>query len=339
MDEQEGSIGWRRPLAGVVLVTLACIVGVTLLGTQASRILSTVGASVYKPGAGSVEGGAGAPVQDGRPGTVSGDAGGNAAAEGGGGDPVSAGMLDADRPDLLIIKTGEISIQAVDIGPVIEKVTQGLVGLGGYASGSTRSGKGDGATASVTFRVPANRWEQALAIARGAGDEVLDEHTETADVTGHVVDLRARIRNLQATESAIEAIMARAGTIGDVLDVQARLSEVRGQIEQLSAKAADLEERAAYSTLTVRVGVRPAPVIAPQKAQFDPSREAEAATARLVAILQRVATLGIWVGIVWLPVLVALAIVAGIGFLVARRARRALGGGPGGAAPVPEGGA
>jgi hypothetical protein len=334
-DWQDGSIGWRRPLAAIGLVTAFCVVAVVLMGTQVSRILSTVGASVGPHDNGVVQEGGDSGAAD--PGSNPGDAG----AEGGGGnaDQVSAAVLDAARPDLLIIKTGEITIQAESIGPAVEKVTAQIVALGGYASGSARSGKGEEASASITFRVPASQWEAALAAARGAGDDVLDEQTETSDVTGDVVDLKARIRNLQATETAIEAIMARAGTIKDVLEVESRLSDVRGQIEQLSAKAADLQERAAYSTLVVRVTPRPAPVIARQEARFDPGREAEGATAHLVGILQHVATVGIWVGIVWLPILIALAIVGGIGFVVARRARRIVDRDGGGAAPLPEGGA
>jgi len=342
-DWQDGSIGWRRPLAAIVVIAVGCIVGIALLGSQVSSVLSTVGSSVGPPGVGTVD-------EGGDPGSVSadqgpdaGDPGANAAGAGagggGGGDQASARMLDGARPDLLIIKTGEITIQAESIGPAVEQVTAQIVGLGGYASGSTRSGRGDEASASVTFRVPANQWESALAAARGAGEDVLDEQTETLDVTGDVVDLKARIRNLQTTEAAIDAIMSRAGTIDDVLEVESRLSEVRGQIEQLSAKAADLEARAAYSTLTVRVTPRPAPVIAQQAATFDPGREAEGATAQLVGILQHVATVGIWAAIVWLPILVALAILAGIGFVIARWARRSFGGDRAGPAAMPEGGA
>ena len=47
--------------------------------------------------------------------------------------------------------------------------------------------------------------------------------------------------------------------------------------------------------------------------------EVDQASASLVDVLQAVATAGIWFGIVWLPVLFALAIVLGIVLLVLRR--------------------
>jgi uncharacterized protein DUF4349 len=339
-DGDEGSIGWRRPLAVLAVVTMLCAVGIAVVGTQAGMILSTVGSSVG-PGSGIVTPGGGQDSSADQ-GAAGGSGGGGGHAPGVGSDgSVSPNMLDASRPDLLVIKSGDISIQAASIGTAVQKVTDAITALGGYVSASSRSGTAADASASVTFRVPAARWEAALTAARGAGDALIDEQTRTDDVTGDVVDLEARIRNLQATETAVEAIMAKAGTIDDVLTVESQLSDVRGDIEQLTAKAADLRGRAAYSTLIVHVGVKPTPVARNPKPAFDPAQEADAATSRLVRILQRVATVGIWVAIVWLPIVGALALVGGIGFLVARRFRRAFGGGvagPGDAGSLLEGG-
>ena len=71
-------------------------------------------------------------------------------------------------------------------------------------------------------------------------------------MTGQVIDLEARIRNLQASEVALQGIAERATKIADVLEVQAQLTDVRGQIEELTAQLKDLNDRAGYATLTAR---------------------------------------------------------------------------------------
>jgi uncharacterized protein DUF4349 len=197
-----------------------------------------------------------------------------------------------------------------------------MTALGGYASGTSRSGTDGEASASATFRIPVAAWDDALIAVRGIGGRVLDEHSETEDVTGTVVDLEARVRNLRATEAALQAIMARAGEIKDVLAVQGELSEVRGQIEAAQSEASHLRDQAALSTLTVTLGLTPPPVVARQQAQFDPGTEVEAATAKLVSLGQRGVKVGIWFAIVWLPVLAGLAIALVIAYLVARWVRR-----------------
>lgn len=245
-------------------------------------------------------------------------------ADGDGEEASNGGSTDRyalDRPDLLIIKTGSIVIQVAGIDAALSAATDAIASLGGYASASERSGDDDDAYASVTYRVPAERWEQALAAIRAIGDKVLDERSATDDVTGQVVDLGARIKNLQATEAAFQQIMTRATAIKDVLAVQAELTQVRGEIEQLTAQKNRLEEQAALSTLMVTFSLKSDPVVTSTK-EFDPGTEVNEATASLVRILQAVAAAGIWFGIVWLPILLVIGVVVLLAYAIVRRIRR-----------------
>lgn len=342
MGSDEGStIGFGRIAAVIGAVLLLGFVGVGILGTQVSGILSTVGSSVNSGGSGGgeVEPGGGDTSGDGSGGSGGEPAdgsGGNGAAGGsdGGGGPQLA-VYTLDRPELLIIKTGTIAIQVGSIDAAVASATNVIDGLGGYASASDRDGAGDDAHASITYRVPVDRWEDALTAMRGLGERVLTERSGTEDVTGQVLDLGARITNLSVTERALQSIMDRAEVIKDVLTVQAELTKVRGEIEQLATQKAHLQEQAAMSTLTVTLALRPNPVLVSQE-QFNPGVEVEEATASLVGVLQALATAGIWFAIAWLPILLGLSFIGGIGLLVGRRLYRAVGGNGGtpvGAAP------
>jgi hypothetical protein len=117
--------------------------------------------------------------------------------------------------------------------------------------------------------------------------------------------------------------MDRATTIDEILNVQTELTRIRGEIEQASSTKGHLEEQATFSTLTVLFGLVPAPEATPEVAiaepAFDPGDEVGQATASLVSILERLAKVGIWFGIVWLPILLVLGVV-GLGvWLVVRR--------------------
>jgi hypothetical protein len=328
----EGRPNWKR-IAGVILVVIVLSAAAVLaLGTQVGKVLSTVGASVGEPGSGEVvppepnggqqEPDAGDPGVD--PGTADvppDDAGSGS----------SAAVNLVSRPDLLIIKTGSLSLQVAAIDPALAGAGEVVTSLGGYAAGSNREGDGDSPSATVTYRIPAASWDPAFERLRGLAQKVLGEHSATKDVAGEVVDLGARITNLRVTEAALQAIMNRAGVIKDVLTVQSELTKVRGEIEELGAQKAHLEEQAAYSTLEVTFSLKAPDPVAVEKAGFDPESEASAASATLVGMLQDVAVAGIWFGIVWLPVLVALGIVVGIAFVVVRRVR---GGGPNGGPPI-----
>lgn len=316
---------WFAPAIALLAIVLGSLLVFAMLGSQVSGILSTVGAPVGPPGGGQDAGAGNDNDNDGGGGTGGSDGNTDGYGNGTGGSGVGGGVIPgAPLAAPLIIKTGTLTLQVAEINAAVADATKQLTALGGYASASDRTGTGEDAEATISFRLPAEQWDAGLSAVRGLADEVLAEQTRTEDVTSQVVDLRARIRNLQATEAALQAIMDRATLIEDVLAVQAELTTVRGKVEQLTAEQAHLEEQAAYSTLTATFVRKPTPVLVVQQNQFDPAREAERASARFVSILQRVAKAGIWFGIVWLPILAALAVGAVVAFVVIRWVRRRL---------------
>lgn len=235
------------------------------------------------------------------------------------------------RDDARIVRSGTVDLEVRDVAQALRVARDAIVGLGGYVGASNTSNVDDRPTAQITYRIPVDRWEEALDVLRdlkGQTTKVLDEQTDAIEVTGQVVDLQARIRNLRASETALQGIAAKATKIADVLEVEARLTDVRGQIEQLTAQLEDLTDRASYSTLTVSFST---PVVAVEVASKDwePATAVDEATASLISILQAVATAGIWFLIVWLPILLILGLVAGAALWLARRTGIGRGGGRG----------
>jgi hypothetical protein len=295
------------------------------LGRRGSMLLVVFLVSIIVAACGGAAGLGGAPAASGAPafpnpadgkGNASGDGDGNDDGNGGGrGVPYFAPI------DLLIIKNGSLILQVTDIDAGLTAATDRIKALGGYVSGSRRAGDGESDQATITFRIPAARWDEALAGLRGIATKVLGEDSTTEDVTTQVVDLAARIKNLHATELALQGIMERAVEIKDVLAVQAELTTVRSQIEQMTAEKLNLEGLAAYSTLAVTFSLKPDPVLTSQS-QFDPRSQVDEAAASLVSILQGLATAGIWFAIVWLPIMLGIGILVAIGLFIARRFRR-----------------
>ena len=92
------------------------------------------------------------------------------------------------------------------------------------------------------------------------------------------------------------------------------------EIEQLAAQKLHFEGQAAFSTVTVTFALKPNPILAEQQG-FDAATEVEQASASLVSVLQAVATSGIWFGIVWLPIIFTLTLIALVGVWAYRRFR------------------
>ena len=132
------------------------------------------------------------------------------------------------------------------------------------------------------------------------------------------MDLEARLRNLRASEEVLVGIAKGTGKVSDLLEVQDRISAVRGEIEQLDAQRAQLADQVAYGTLVTTFGL---PVVQVEEARqgWDPARDVDGAAATLVSAGQRVASAAIWFGIVWLPLVLLVLVLAFIARRVFRR--------------------
>ncbi len=225
----------------------------------------------------------------------------------------------AAAADRQIIKTGEITIQVSNVANTLGRVRALALELGGYVGGSQAGTLEDAAT--LTLRIPAVRFDEALAGLHGLDAKVIAEATREVDVTSQIVDLEARIANLEASEASYRTLVARAQKIEEILAVQSRLDQVRGEIEQLKAQHKDISGQANLATLTVTL----TPVAAPVQKQaetWDFGAQLSEAIATLVSIGQGLASALIVFMVVWVPVLLLLGIIALVllrGVLEARR--------------------
>lgn len=221
----------------------------------------------------------------------------------------------------LIVRTGQLNLEVAVLDEALVAAERAVTAAGGYVAASQRQGDDEKASAMVTYRIPVERWEATLAALRKVGVKVLSEQTGSEEVTSQVVDLGARLTNLRATESALQAIMAKATKIPDILEVQAQLTGVRMEIEQLTAQKQSLEERAAMATVTVGFSLPPAVAVTQVQEGWDPASEVDRAAATLVGLSQGLANAAIWFAIVVLPLALFLGILVGAAWLVARRFR------------------
>ena len=271
-------------------------------------------------------GGAAAPDIEGR---AIGEGTGGADAAGDGVVPVPAagvpepgvdedGQAIGQRDDALIVRTGSMAIEVTDFDAALAKARTAIIGLGGYISGSQMATEGDQPYASVTYRIPSDRWDDAMTALKALGSKVLSEQTQAVEVTTAVIDLDARIENLRVTERSLQAIMTQATKIPDILEVQAQLTNVRGEIERLTAERDHLQDQASYGTMTVGWSM-PVVAVAEVQGSWDPAVVVDAALAQLVQLGQGLFTAGIWLVIVGLPLLLIGLVLIGLVAFIARR--------------------
>ena len=219
-----------------------------------------------------------------------------------------------------VVRTAILRLEVAKggFGAAFDRATSIATTNGGFvASSSTESSEGEAnrqvRSGQLTIRVPADRFDSARQALSGLG-KVDGENISGDDVSGQLVDYDARLRSLTAQEDAMRTILGKTNAVGEVLQVQSNLFAVRQQIEQLSAQRADLDQRAAISTISVSLfepGIVVKPIPEPKTGL---ARSFERAVHGAAAVAG-----GMLVVVGWaVPVM----ILAGLVWLIARLTRR-----------------
>ncbi|MGH9167980.1 MAG: DUF4349 domain-containing protein [Acidimicrobiia bacterium] len=190
--------------------------------------------------------------------------------------------------------------------------------LGGYLSdanvGVEERGEDRYALGTATLRIPADRFEDALA-RFGALGERISLNVTSQDVSEEYVDLEARLRHWTAMEAFHLELLDRAATVEEALKVQAQLQQIQLTIEQLEGRIRYLDSRTTFATISVFITEVPGPVVVEAL-----SEQSELAQAFDQAGRVLMATFGFL--IVAAAAVFPLALLGGVAYLLWRLGRR-----------------
>jgi hypothetical protein len=155
--------------------------------------------------------------------------------------------------DRKLVRTAALSLIVKSPAQSAAEITQLAQAAGGFLVNSQVNGA-DAASASLTIRVPAWKFEEVRGQIRKLGLRVESETIEAQDVTRRYVDQEARLRNLRAQEQQYLGILRHASTVKDTLEVSDKLNEVRGEIEEKQAEFEALSKQ--VETVAINIILR-----------------------------------------------------------------------------------
>ena len=169
--------------------------------------------------------------------------------------PGSEGALDNLPQGRKFIIRMDIDAEAQELEPALQTVTDRLTALGGYVedqyiyNGSLYSGRRY-RNASLTLRVPADKLPELMATVEEAGN-VVSSSRSTEDVTLQYVDTESRITALKTEQARLLELMEQAETMSDLLEIESRLTEVRGDLERYTSQLKVLSNQVDYATVSL----------------------------------------------------------------------------------------
>ena len=157
----------------------------------------------------------------------------------------SGGQSQAQQ-ERKLIKTGSVSLEVEQLAAAEEAVLAWCQSFGGYVAASFNHES----SASYTVRIPAPSFDAAMAAAGDLG-RVRSRNLSTQDVSEQYYDLKTRLDTRKILRDRLQAYLAQAGNMEDLLQIERELNSTLSEIESMEGRMRRLSNQIDYATITV----------------------------------------------------------------------------------------
>jgi len=234
----------------------------------------------------------------------------------------SGDLTVIERSNRMIVKNADVRLMVKDTDVAIDRATQIIGDAGGYIVSSRvwyQDYYGNNLKyAAVTIGVPVDEFEHTLVRLRDLAVRVVDETAAGDDVTEQYVDLQSQLTNLESTRARIQDFLKDAKTIDEALRINQELANIESQIEQIKGRMNYLNDRSAYSTITINFEpelpvLTPTPTATPVPTAtpipWNPGETFNEATGTVTTLYQGIASFMIWLVVVIVPIVLPFALI------------------------------
>ena len=162
-----------------------------------------------------------------------------------------SGALPENRKWIITV---DMNAETDDLDTMLGNLDEKILSMNGYVedqniyNGSSYSGNRRYRNANLTIRVPAETVDQFTEEISGIAN-VVRKQTSKEDVTLSYVDTESRKAALETEEARLLELLAQAETMTDLLEIEARLTEVRYQLESAASRLRTYDNQIDYATI------------------------------------------------------------------------------------------
>lgn len=156
-----------------------------------------------------------------------------------------------------IIYSGHVNIETTDFDASITALNKAVTEYGGFVQDSNVSGRSNGDRTAVVdryayyvVRIPTKRFEEFMALTGDIGN-VTSSGRSAENVTSQYTDYEARLTSLYTQEERLLSMLGTSGDLESLIALEQRLSEVRYEIESIERNLRNLDQKLAYSTISI----------------------------------------------------------------------------------------
>ncbi|MGZ3766248.1 MAG: DUF4349 domain-containing protein [Mucilaginibacter sp.] len=151
-----------------------------------------------------------------------------------------------------IIKTGDIRFETNDPRGIRLKIMRSLKKLDGYVAEESETNLDSSRGEFVLkLRVPAKNFDQLLDNVSADAGKIDSKNINVRDVTTQYIDIKMQLANKRVLENTYLGLLKKAGKIGDVLQIENKITDIRTEIDSTQGELNYLSKQAAFSSLSI----------------------------------------------------------------------------------------
>ena len=155
-----------------------------------------------------------------------------------------------------LIRTIDMDVETVEFDSFMQFVEQRVKEYDGYVESSQVNGNryyyDNNRYASLTIRVPEAKLDSFLELI-GESATVTYKYEQAEDITLQYVDTQSRIKTLQVEQEKLFELLEKADTLDAIIMLENRMSEVRYQLENYTARLRVYDNQVSYSTIHLSI--------------------------------------------------------------------------------------
>ncbi len=106
---------------------------------------------------------------------------------------------------------------------------------------------------NMSIRVPANSLDPLIEGIHNIAINIENQSIQSTDVTEEYIDIESRLKNQREVEQKFINLLKRANSIDDILRIESKLADIRGDIESVEGRLRYLNNRIDYSTVDLHI--------------------------------------------------------------------------------------
>ncbi|MCX6395300.1 MAG: DUF4349 domain-containing protein [Propionibacteriales bacterium] len=151
-----------------------------------------------------------------------------------------------------VISRGQVSLESDDLDSTRFALQKLLDGWRGSITSEESSADDEGRTDQqrLELRVPSRDFGAAMDAISGLGT-LVDRSRTSEDVTTQVIDNAARVRSQKLSLARVQALLARAKDLNQIIAIESQLSQRQADLDSLEQQQQYLADQTAESTIDV----------------------------------------------------------------------------------------